>query len=157
MARIRVEEPDNGAELQEVHEALHRPRRKISASHLAVALLILVVVLFLGFLLNDRRQLRNEVEKLSTTQAKTDTEAEDLKREVGQLIELPADEIPTIATVQDATKVQGQEFFASTQNGDKVLIFTKAGKAILYRPSTKKIIEVAPLNLNNDGTQNKTP
>ena len=31
--------------------------------------------------------------------------------------------------------------------GDKVLIFAEAKKAILYRPSTKKLIEVANINL----------
>lgn len=60
-------------------------------------------------------------------------------------IELPKDETPTMATVIDREKLQDQQFFHNAENGDKVLIYANAQKAILYRPNTKKIIEVAPV------------
>jgi hypothetical protein len=66
---------------------------------------------------------------------------------VGKLINLPTDEQPTIATVTDLSKLQNQPFFQSAQLGDKVLIYQNAKKAILYRPSENKIIEVAPLDI----------
>lgn len=68
---------------------------------------------------------------------------------IGKLIELPADETPTIALVSDVDKLQNQAFFAKAQNGDQVLIYTKAKKVILYRPSINKLIEVAPLAPEN--------
>jgi hypothetical protein len=67
---------------------------------------------------------------------------DDILEKVGKLIDIP-NETPTVATVSDVTKLTGQEFFAKAQNGDKVIIFPKAQKAILYRPGTNKIIEVA--------------
>ena len=73
--------------------------------------------------------------------------------EVGKLIQLPQNEDPTIATVSDKSKLSDQPFFKSSENGDKVLIYTKSKKAILYRPSISKIIEVAPVNLGDNQPQ----
>src|SRR5579859_3613649 len=61
--------------------------------------------------------------------------------QVGKLIELPSDEQPTVATITDANKLKDQAFFKNAQNGDKVLIYQKAKKGIIYRPSINKIIE----------------
>lgn len=66
---------------------------------------------------------------------------------VGKLIALPTDETPSLATVQDKTKLKDQPFFKNAMNGDKLLLFIKAKKAILYRESSNKIIEVAPINI----------
>lgn len=68
---------------------------------------------------------------------------------VGKLMVLPTDEDPTVAMITDITKLKDQPFFAHAENGDKVLIYTKNKKAILYRPSTNKIIDVAPVNIGN--------
>lgn len=65
---------------------------------------------------------------------------------VGKLIELPTDEEPVIATVSDPQQLKNQAFFAKAQKGDKVLIYNKSRKAILYNPTTNRIIDVAPLN-----------
>jgi len=81
----------------------------------------------------------------STAQKAAQEEVKKLTAEVGMLVELPQDEDPTVATVIDAEKLKEQPFFAKTQNDDKVLIYTKAKKAILYRPSTKKIIDIGPI------------
>lgn len=74
---------------------------------------------------------------------------------VGKLIELPKDETPTIATVLKKEDLKDQIFFQNAENGDQVLAFSKAMKAILYRPSNNKIIEVAPLVLNPDNNAQK--
>ncbi len=64
---------------------------------------------------------------------------------VGKLITLPTGETPSLATVSDVSKLQDQIFFKNAQDGDRVLIYTEAKKAILYRPSTNKVIDVAPV------------
>jgi len=66
--------------------------------------------------------------------------------EVRKLVDLPTGENPTIATVTDLKPLGSQEFFKDAHIGDKLLLFTKSKRAILYRPSTNKIIVVAPLN-----------
>lgn len=66
---------------------------------------------------------------------------------VSKLIELPS-ETPTIASITDKTKLQ-DTFFARSQNGDKVLIFQSSKKAIIYRESINKIIDVGAISIEN--------
>lgn len=68
---------------------------------------------------------------------------------VNELMILPADEQPTLATVTDPTKLQDQPFFAKAKVGDKLLLYATARKAILYDPIANKIVEVAPINIGN--------
>ena len=82
----------------------------------------------------------------------TDDQAAALVSTVGRLMSLPADETPTVATVSDPTKLQDQPFFKNAMVGDKVLIYTKAKKAILYRPDENRVIEVASVNLDSAPT-----
>lgn len=86
---------------------------------------------------------------LKNPQKAAQEETKALVAKVSQLIELPQGEEPTVATIQDKNKLKDQPFFAKAENGDKVLIYTKAQKAILYRPSINKVIEVAPINLGS--------
>lgn len=69
---------------------------------------------------------------------------------VGRLIELPQNQQPTVATVSDTTKLTTQPFFAKAMRGDKVLLYSAAHKAILYRPTINKIIEVSLLSFVDD-------
>lgn len=89
--------------------------------------------------------------------AAAQAEIDALTTQVGKLINLPADEKPTVATVTDASKVKDQQFFKNAQNGDKVLIYQKAQKAILYRPSENRIIEVGAVNINQAVPASPTP
>lgn len=87
--------------------------------------------------------------RMSTTNTQAAVaEVTQLTEEVGKLMLLPQ-ENPTVATVTDTEKLRNQPFFTNAQNGDKVLIYNNAKKAILYRPSAKKIIDVAPINIGN--------
>jgi hypothetical protein len=79
--------------------------------------------------------------------------AQDIVGMVGKLMLLPPDEMPTIATVSNPEKLKDQPFFSRAQYGDKVLIYTKSAKAILWRPETGQIIEVFPINISKDLVQ----
>lgn len=94
-------------------------------------LFILVIGVAVFFFLQNRRLTA------------ADRETKQLVQEVSKIFELP-DELPTIATVADKEKLADQTFFAKAENNDKVLIFTEAKRAILYRPKTHRVIEVAP-------------
>lgn len=77
-------------------------------------------------------------------------EINSLVKDLGKVMDLPTDETPTLATVTDKEKLANQPFFRNAANDDKVLIYVKAGKAILYRPSTHKIVDVSTVNITND-------
>ncbi|HOZ81230.1 MAG TPA: LytR C-terminal domain-containing protein [Candidatus Woesebacteria bacterium] len=82
---------------------------------------------------------------------KEEKEIKRLVTEIGKIMMLP-EEQPTLATVTDKEKLVSQRFFMNCQNGDKLLIFPLASKAILYRPSKKIIVEVASVQ----ATQNQS-
>lgn len=94
---------------------------------------------------------------LSKGQAQAQAEVDMLISEVGKLIALPTDEKPTVATITDAEKLKEQLFFKNAMKDDKVLIYTKAKKAILYRPSEKKVVEVGAVNINQAPKASSTP
>ena len=73
----------------------------------------------------------------------TKEDAAAVVEKVGKLIDLPVGETPTLVRVADPSKVADQPFFAHAQAGDQMLLYTLAGKAFLYRPSTNMLIEVA--------------
>lgn len=88
-----------------------------------------------------------EVQRLQNPQEIAKADIAKVVESVKNLMELPSDEQPTIATVVDAGKLKDQPFFVRSENGDKLLIYTQARKAILYRPTTNKVVEVAPVNI----------
>lgn len=116
----------------------------------------------LGYLYYDARQ---EVTDLKAQVAQKDQKIEQYKtnpeaaaqeevnryiREVGELYALPEDEQPSVATVNDKEKLKDQPFFANAENGDVTLIYAKSKLAILYRPSTKQLIKVSSVTINEE-------
>lgn len=128
-----------------------------------IAIVAAVVVLgALALFIRSQQQLKAVKKDLEQVQsdpaAKTKEANKQLIEQVGKLISLPQDETPTIATVSDLSKLQGQPFFAKAQVGDKVLIYQIDGKAILFRPTENKIIELAPINKSGQtGAPTTTP
>ncbi len=90
-----------------------------------------------------------------TEAAKEETKA--VTAQLSRLMELPADEDPTIATILDKDKLKDQPFFAKAENGDKVIIYAKSLKAILFRPSANKVIDFAPINIGTPSAQTAQP
>lgn len=164
MARVRVAVPDEATDdvisakaaqmigqdrpaPKKQRSSLPKPSKQllVKAATLVVTLL---VVLFFITVLRDRNELQKKVDTLSkqpSTQTTQGDEISNLQGEISKFLQLP-NETPTLATVSDVEKVKDQTFFKNAQNGDKVLLYSTAGKAILYRPSTKKVIEVAQIN-----------
>ncbi len=71
---------------------------------------------------------------------------------VGKLIALPVDEMPTIAVVADPERLRQQGFFLTAAKDDKILVYPSLKKAILYRPSINRVIDIAPVNIGANPT-----
>lgn len=69
-----------------------------------------------------------------------------LLSKVGELIQLPKEQ-PTMATIDDAASAKkAQPFLVNAENGDILIVYQNAQQAIVYRPSTNKLIAVGPVN-----------
>lgn len=114
---------------------------------------LLIIGIFLGLLAATPSvyfyiQYRNAQAQLSDPATFAKKESDKLISALGKLMELPTDETPTVSSITDRDKLATQPFFAKAENGDTIFIYTNAKKAILYRSSTNKIIEVAAINLD---------
>lgn len=111
-------------------------------SYKKTLIVVLVILLLAGlayYFFTKYRELKEN------PNAANDAEVAALVEEVGMIMVLPDGEVPTIATVSDPELLKDQAFFRNAKEGDKVLIYTTAGKVILYDPEVKKIVEVAPI------------
>ena len=80
-------------------------------------------------------------------------QANRILKKVSALIQLPSGETPSMATITDAASAKKvQPFLASAQNGDVLIVYAKAGEALLYRPSTDKLVAVGPVDQNSQTT-----
>ena len=130
-----------------------KPAKKSGKKIFVWTLVILLVLALAGggvYAYKKYSDVKKENDRLAANpQEAVKKEQENLIAAVGALTELPQGETPTVATVSDASKLQSQAFFVNAQNGDKVLIYSQAKKAFLYRPSTNKVINIAPVNIGN--------
>lgn len=65
-----------------------------------------------------------------------------VKSKVGKLMLLPSDEEPTLAQVKDRRQLKDPYLVEKAVDGDQILIYTKNGIVIIYRPSLNKIAAV---------------
>ena len=103
----------------------------------------IIAIIAVGLLIYLYGQYRTTQELLKKTSVGSNQEIQTLTDAIGAVMELPTTETPTLATVTDTAKLPAIPFFARATLGDKVIIYQKAAKAILYRPSSKKIIDVS--------------
>jgi hypothetical protein len=114
---------------------------RTKAALIGVTLLLVLSLISTGYFYKKYDAIKKNPQKVAQDETKVVIAA------VSQLIELPQGEDPTVATVTDLAPLKGQAFFVNAKIGDKVLIFAKAAKAILYDPNANKIVEVAPINI----------
>jgi len=138
------------------------PRRRSGKTFATIVVVLLLVGA--GAMTYLYLQLRSDNNELKSQLAETSNELETYKtnppeaaraevrryvEEVSKVYTLPEDEEPSVATVSDKSKLQDQQFFAKAENGDISLIYPNAKLAVLYRPSTKQIVNVSSVTLQD--------
>lgn len=83
--------------------------------------------------------------------------AEEIKEVVSKikdLMILPDNEVPQVVKLSNVAElVKVQPFFIGSKNGDIFLAYNQSRKAIVYRPSENKIVNVGPITFADDQSQ----
>ena len=148
--------PKEVSNIRSVSERASRPRAFIKSGISKIFVIIIVLVLIVGitYFYTQYRNSQKEIEKLTKdSDYLASLEVKKIVDTVSKLAVLPDKESPTVATITDIIKLKHQPFFANAKNGDKVIIYSQSKKAILYRPSINKIIDIAPVNLAEQQSQ----
>lgn len=84
-------------------------------------------------------------------QEETQKEIERLIKKVSKHIILPENEEPIVATVVDADALaREQPFYHNIRNGDKLLIYQNALRALIYSPERDILVNVGPVQIQQN-------
>jgi uncharacterized protein HemX len=109
-----------------------RQRRKRGP---AIALLLLLLIAAVGASAFWFVKYR---EAVNSNPAK---ERQKIIQTIGQAVMLPAEE-PELSTVTNTAKLTNQTLKTRAKNGDKLLVYAKAKRLIIYRPSNGKVVDM---------------
>jgi hypothetical protein len=116
---------------------------------------LLAFILFAGaacsayYFYAQYQKTRQELSSLkSKVQTNSQSDYTKIVDAVGKLMELPQS-TPTVSIIKDIASFKGQPFFDQAKNDDVLLIYSDTKKAILYRPSSNKIIDITTVNISN--------
>lgn len=111
-----------------------------------------------GFMYYQYQKTASELKQVKKTQLATpqNLKEDEVKRmvtEVAKVARIPNNETPSIATITDVSKLKDQPFFKDAKNGDILLVFNSSGKAVLYDPKDKKIVDITTLSTTTSFNQ----
>jgi hypothetical protein len=73
-----------------------------------------------------------------------------LQEKISKFITLPTDDSPQLFEIDDPKQLIGkQAFFKDVLKGDKLLVYPKSAKAVVYRESSDKIINIGPVSFDD--------
>ena len=105
---------------------------------LGLTLLVVLLLVSMFFLLK-------QLEIYRAPALSAEDKVKQIVEKVSYVAVLPSNEVPTVATVSDPSKLTNQPFFVNAKAGDEVLIYPVAKRAVLWRPSDNKVVEISAL------------
>jgi hypothetical protein len=128
-----------------------------------VTTLLVIIVVALGgavfYLFKERQDYKNELNKLQDPAYLEQIQKEQnqqIVEGIRKIMLLPEEE-PAIFTIVDneGLKKENPEFYKNSVNGDRILVFSKM--AVIYRDAENKIINVAPVVMEENGQAAPAP
>ena len=140
-----------------IKEAISKPERKsfsISVSKKNVFFLLAIgLVLVVGvFAYSEYRQSQNLANNPDLAK---EEEAKNVRKNVSKHAIFPEVEDATVATIKDTSTFKDQAFFKEAKVGDKVLVYAKSKRVVLYRPSIDRIVNMTELSVTSGSESTK--
>jgi len=136
-----------------------KEKDKVSLKVIGMGAVVAVMVGVVGlmvFFYGQWQRVRNN--PLQAQEEKAQREIAEVMEAVGKLMVLPEGETPTLVVIDDKENIaKDQEFFKWAENGDQMLVYRQAKKAILYRPKSNKIVNVAPISEKEEKVEEASP
>jgi hypothetical protein len=121
-----------------------KTRPKFKPLQIVFSVVLVGSLVFGGYYFKQYRDLK-------ATSSKTPEEKnKELVVKINKVYALPKDEDPVVAIVSDeGTFKKEYPVFTTAQKGDNLLLYEKAGQAILFRESENKVIGTASFTVNS--------
>jgi hypothetical protein len=112
--------------------------------YIAAAILILVLAGGAYYYLGVYRPGQNPEVKAKKEQA-------ELTGQISNHLMLPTDDEPVIYNIEDPELLKGQQkFFENSNKGDKLIVYPKTGKAVIYSPERDIVVNVGPVTFDQN-------
>lgn len=147
---------DSGSDMSPIsNQPISRRKGRRLKGLFTFILLVAVAALSYGYYIKDA-----ELKAIQNPEVKAAMEQKEIEKivaQVSKIMILPKDEAPQVLTINDAdAAIKQQPAFSGSLNGDKVLIYQKSAKAIVYSPSRNVIVNVLPVTIENNTQANTT-
>lgn len=125
------------------------------ARALPIALILVVLLGGTGYLVRAAMQSRSgsNSQDLQVREGVDPQVVANVINRVRELVAVTADELPTVATIQDITVLRPQNptLYRDAQNGDKLLVWSD--KVVVYSSNMDRVLVAMPINLGPDTSQ----
>jgi hypothetical protein len=123
----------------------HQPKKKSKKMMWIAGAIALVLIVGGGFYYYYYTQ------SPAGKEAKAKAETASLIKQVSKLMILPTDDEPAIFDITDPSQLSSQQaFFAGAEKGDKLMVYSKTAKAIIYSPKRDVIVIVGPVTFDQN-------
>lgn len=131
-------------------------RFRFNAASIFIMVIIIALATFASWSYYRYIMVRKQVSALSSIEGQQQLAQEQVSQlieKVGKHMILPRDEEPTVANVTDADALKKEQpFFESAKNGNQVLVYAQAKKAILYDSTEDIIVNVGSVSIDHSAS-----